>query len=119
MFKSLSLAVLSLATLAACAQPMTNVMEERAAYRQQGLYNTAISAGASGASGPAADTGEANVYASGPEDERAAQRWASIWDPGDSSSVRSRRRCDGPSGDGSDAGSGRPWGSVGRRFLLR
>jgi hypothetical protein len=46
MFKSLSLAVLSLATLAACAQPMTNVMEERAAYRQQGLYNTAISAGA-------------------------------------------------------------------------
>ena len=46
MFKSLSLVMVSLVALTACAQPLTTVTEERAAYRQQGLYNTAISAGA-------------------------------------------------------------------------
>ena len=46
MFKSLSLAILSLTLMAACAHPLAQVMEERALARQQGLYNTPISAGA-------------------------------------------------------------------------
>jgi len=46
MFKSFSLAIFSLAAITACAQPLTRVMDERAAYRERGLYGTAISAGA-------------------------------------------------------------------------
>jgi len=47
MFKSLSLAIVSLAMITACAHPLTTVVEEQAANRQQTLlYSTSISAGA-------------------------------------------------------------------------
>ena len=50
MLKRLSLAVLSLATITACAHPMTNLAaevaaDEQAAYHLRGLYHTSISGG--------------------------------------------------------------------------